>query len=500
MFRNKLRRELRRRLSHVRVLKELKRPAPRPAKAAAVVAGLDNDALCFAAQNPEHSEAGRAIALEQLVARVGAEAAEKGMDDFVNGLPTPGFLHDRDVARSDWVFFGLGRWLRMALGFSAVVASILFVIGIMGAPAEDQAFRNAITAGLVTEEEFQTYKDMSSVTAEFVENEERRAQTMGRARAIIAPDDPSSVAEPTSDAVRIALRTREGMDEPFKYYDQYSSWNGQMLMWAWLLFPVWAFVTGLRQKPARILLLRKFNNKEVGKSLEKMSKKNLRPYGHVFTLADKHFKRNWVLAFLSTFWASPFTLMQRCITVPIGFFRRFWDRSRDGPILIWNTRDFRNFAKRFEDRSGLNLEMARTQRKAVMIRTSDDWWKHVVELLMHAVDVIVIDLTEVAGGTVWELHKVLSEDVKERVVLVARDDRIEHAREQLREHGYADSVDHVLGYSPHGKFTDKKAFRAEMLDAQRRRLAADKARAAAQPSMAAGPVFGAASPAPTAGA
>lgn len=477
MLRMALRRELRRRLSHVRVVGELKRPQPRTGRAQALLAAMNNDALCFAAQNPEHSQAGRTLAREALVQRVGEDAAARGMEDFVNCLPTPGFLSEHDVAKSDWVFFGLGRWVRITLGFSAVVASILFVIGIMGSPAEDQAFQQAIDAGLVTEAEFQTFKDLTFTAPEFIENAERRAELEDRARAIIAPDDPAGVLDPTADAVRLALRAREGMDEPFRYYDQYTSWNGQTLMWAWLLFPVWAFVTGLRRKPARLLLLRKFNNKEVGKSLEKMSKRNLRPYGHVFTLADKHFKRNWLFAFLSTFWASPFTLLQRVFTVPIGLVRRRFDRSRDGPILIWNTRDFRNFARRFEDRSGLNLEMARTQRKAVMVRTSDDWWKHVIELLMHAVDVIVIDLTEVAGGTVWELRKVLSEDVRERVVLVAREDRLDHAREQLTEHGYGGEVDRVLGYSKGGKFSDTKAFRAQMLEAQRRRLASDRERA-----------------------
>jgi hypothetical protein len=119
-----------------------------------------------------------------------------------------------------------------------------------------------------------------------------------------------------------------------------------------LAFPVWAFVTAWRCKPARILLQR--------------------PYGHVFTLADRHSKRNPIWRFVSQFCASPITMPMRPLAVPVGFVRHFWDRLRDGPTLVWNTNDHRRFTKRFEDRAGLNLEMTHTQRKTIMVRTPDD--------------------------------------------------------------------------------------------------------------------------------
>jgi hypothetical protein len=170
-------------------------------------------------------------------------------------------------------------------------------------------------------------------------------------------------------------------------------------------------------------------------------------------------------------------LLVRVFTVPIGFVHRFFDRSRNGPILIWSATDFKNFAKRFEDRWGLNLEVARTQRKAVMVRTSDSWWQHVVELIMHAVDVIVIDLTQVAAGTVWELRKVPAEDVGERVVFTCREDRLEAAREELANHGYGAWVDQIQIYDRNGKFRDHARFRSAMRHAMQRRLARPDAQA-----------------------
>lgn len=436
-LRHAIRRSLNSRLKSVRTHKVLKADPP-SAGAEALVAQLSDEDLVFAAQNPDHSEAGRALAFRTLANKMGPEAAELRMEAFVNALPTPGYFTANDIAKNDWIFFGLGRWIRVGLGLLAALATIAFLAYFVYMLTQP-AWTDAISQGLLTQTDYDTWQAMT----EGADKDAREAELMAR----------------------------PGVAELVGPYEEASDTAAEYVLWAWLIFPVWALVTGMRRKPARVLLLRKFNNKEVGKSLEKLSKRNLRTYGHVFTLADKHFKRNWIYSFLSAFWASPLTLLVRVFTVPIGFVHRFFDRSRNGPILIWNSNDFKHFAKRFEDRWGLNLEVARTQRKAVMVRTSDTWWQHVVELIMHAVDVIVIDLTQVAAGTVWELRKVPAEDVGERVVFTCRDDRLDAARQELTIHGYGAWIDQIQVYDKHGKFHDHARFRSAMRHAMQRRLA-----------------------------
>lgn len=433
MSRVLLRQALARRLSDVRTISGLVGQTPK----SEVVAKLTDSALAFAAQNPDHSEAGRGLARAELARRVGEAEAQRRMDEFVNGLPTPGFLKAEDVSQNDNVFFGLGRWLRIAAGLAASAATILsiaYFVYVMTQPS----LADAVERGLVPKAQYEAYLAMP--VGDERTAEEKRLESLPGVAEVVAGENAA--------------------------VDGAANW----VLASWLAFPVWALGTASRRKPARILLLRKFNNRAIGRSIEKMSNANLRPYGHVFTLADKHFKRNWLWSFLSQFWASPLTMMVRFVTVPIGFVRRFWDRSRDGPILVWHARDFRHFARRFEDRPGLNLEMARTQRKAVMVRTSDAWWQHVVEITMHAADVIVIDLTEVSSGTVWELQKAPQEDVVERVVFVVREDRSEQARAELLTHGYAEHVPHLQIYGANGRFVDRASFRAEVRAALTRRL------------------------------
>jgi hypothetical protein len=201
-----------------------------------------------------------------------------------------------------------------------------------------------------------------------------------------------------------------------------------------------------------------------------MSRRSLKRYGHVFTLADKHFRRSVIAPFFSWFSFNPFLLVWRVINIPIAIVTRMTDRSRAGPILVKNARDFRNLARRLVDRYGLNLEMERTQRKAIAVRTSDLWWQHVVLMLMHAADVIVVDVTEVASGTRWELETMLTERVSERVLFIAREDQAEAARTSLREHGFPGRADHIVLYKKSGALLDDRAFRAEMLACMRRRL------------------------------
>lgn len=433
MARKDLRMALATRLAVVKTRGPLKRATPKESN----LANWDRETLAFAAMNPDHSEPGRALALSALEQRLGKDGAHQAMDQFINALPTPGYLRAADIAENDAVFFGAGRYLRIGLGVAASIATVLFIalfFVIMAVPGWD----DAVKQGLITQDERTAYDAMVS-----------------------GPEKEARLAE---------FFARPGVEQLLGPAEAATNAAATWAWWAWIAFPLWALATSLRQKPARILLLRKFNNKELGRSIEKMSNANLRPYGHVFTLADKHFKRNPVWSFISSFWASPFTLMVRCITVPIGFVRRFWDRSRDGPILIWNANDFRHFARRFEDRGGLNLEMARTQRKTIMVRTSDAWWQHVVELIMHACDVVVIDMTDVAAGTIWELRKIPAEDVGERVVFTCREDRVDEARTHLRTHGFGEAVDIVQVYDRRGRFKDKVGFRDAMRQAMLRRL------------------------------
>ncbi len=431
------------RLGEIRTISALKRREPNAGAAERALKSLSDAALAFAAQNSDHSEAGQTLARTALAQRVGEAEADRRIEAFIDETPEPGWVEAADIEQNDLLFFGTRRWMMRGV-LAAALLSVAIWLGLSwdGPDRERALWDQAIAQGLVSSQEVDA-----------------------------AYQQPTpNTNEPTSQTKLEALQERPGVGPLFEDYNRRQETAGFAGLWSILLFPLYTILLGWRQKPARVLLLRRFNDPQIGKSIESMSKKWLKPYGHVFTLADKHFRRSMIAPFFSWFSFNPFLLVWRVINIPIAFIIRLTDRSRAGPILVRDARDFRNFARRMIDRYGLNLEMERTQRKAIAVRTSDAWWQHVVLLLMHAADVIVVDVTEVASGTEWELQTMLTERVSERVVFIAREDEAADARASLQAHGFGGRAQSLALYKKSGALVDSRAFRAEMRAAMLRKL------------------------------
>jgi hypothetical protein len=337
--------------------------------------------LRAAAQNPDHSEAGRAAAEAELRAR------RLNADPW--RIAVPGFIKREDLEKKGArLFFGAGRTVRAWSGW------IFFLVfaGILIAAAWAQT----------------------------------RYYTIG-------------ISDDVAGALGIAF-----------------------------LAPliIWFIATALRRKPARILLLRKFNERHVSDPLERMLTQELRPYGHVASLSDKYIKRDtfgWLgTAALSL--SNPLAAIWFVIGMPIRFVWRLFDRSAMGPAVVLNARDYRNLAKRLRDRIGLNIQVATTSKEAFLVRTSDAWWQMVVHLLMDSSDALVVDLSQVSSGTEWELDVIREEQTQARCVFVSIWGRAEEAEALLRARGFENTC---FYYAPDGEMQRRPQFRAAMLAAMR---------------------------------
>ncbi len=228
----------------------------------------------------------------------------------------------------------------------------------------------------------------------------------------------------------------------------------------------WFFATIFRRKPARVLLLRKFNMRAASEPLERMLAQELRPYGHIASLSDKHIKRDafgWLgEAILSL--SNPLAAIWFVLGMPVRFVWRLFDRSAMGPAVVLNARDYRNLAKRLRDRIGLNAQVALVSKEAFLVRTSDAWWRMVVRLLMESSDAIVVDLSQVTEGTAWELDVIAEEGAAARCVFVSLWGKLGDAEAALQERGIAAPV---FYYAPDGEMQRRPRFRAAMLGAIR---------------------------------
>lgn len=410
------------RLKYIRTYGPLKR-ATLNASSEKVLSTLTPEALEAAALNPDHSEAGRAAAREKL----------GGLRHETFDITAPGYIQPTDLARGAALFFGAGRRVRQWFGALALLFFIAAFVAVgVSLDAQEKAIAAAQAQGALSaeaaialDEDFDWFEDSGATLA---------------------------AAMPTSaDVARGRLAQSAG----------YGVLGGAMLC-----LIVWLFATWMRAKPARITLLRKFNDRQIAKGIERVIDTHLRPFGHIVTLSDKHIRRSrfaWVSQLILAP-SNPAGAAFYAVTLPLRAAYRVFDRSRFGPAIVASARDYRNVARRLRDKGGLNLEVALTAKEAFIVRTTDAWWKQVVALMLNSADVIVADLSWVTEGTVWELNEINARAFLGRTVFLAREDRVQDAYAAMDRFG----VPHdkaLFVYRALGDMVDQNGFRAAMVDA-----------------------------------
>lgn len=355
---------------------------------------LSDRALRAAAINPDHSEAARQAADEELRARNAGAGRWR--------IAVTGFIRPRDLERrGDKLFFGWGRATRLWSG-RAIYAVFAMVVAL----------------------------------------------------AFLSPQGAVEIGDP---AFTFNILGAE-LDSELVF--------GVIGAAALSAIFIWFVSSALRRHPARVLLLRKFNVRAVSMPLGRVIAHELRPYGHVASLSDKHIRRDmfgWVqMALLSL--SNPLAAIWFVVGLPIRFAWRLFDRSAMGPAVVLNARDYRNLARRLRDRIGLNVQVAMVAKEAFLVRTADTWWRLVVRLLMDSSDVIVVDLSQVSEGTAWELDVIRDENAGARCVFVSIWGRAAEAEAALRERGFPHDC---FYYAPDGEMQRRGQFRVAMLAAMR---------------------------------
>lgn len=361
------------------------------------LAPLDAEDLAAAAENPDHSEAGRAAAVEA--------ARERGLELMRWRLEVPGFVRPADLARGELLFFGWGRAVRAWSG-RVIYLSFLLILAL-------------------------------AFVAEFLRD----------------------------GSLRLPPGATSGDQAVFAHVIE-EVWGPSIGIVTLAALLVWFFASAFRRRPARVLLLRKFNVRALSVPLERMMARELRPYGHIASLSDKHLRHdNWgwlSMAMLSI--SNPLAAIWFVIGAPVRFIWRLFDRSRMGPVTVLSARDYRSLVRRLRDRIGLNVQIAVGAKEAFLIRTSDAWWRIVVRLLMDSSDAILVDLSQISEGTAWELEVIREEETAARCVFVSLWGKAEEAQSALARLGLPNTCFH---YAPDGEIQRRAEFRSAMLAAMR---------------------------------
>src|SRR5215475_2421993 len=162
------------------------------------------------------------------------------------------------------------------------------------------------------------------------------------------------------------------------------------LIYLMLLVSTMAMLTE-RQRSLRALLLRPFGRPKLSRSLRKVVISHLGPIATTYTLSDKSYRP--------------------------GFFLMMFDRSADlwrtavGALYrpsrllmnVRNERTFLNVARVLPHVMGPSYKTFVVGDQALRIRATNDWWQLVVDMLMHSVDLIIMDVSDVGRGSTWEI-------------------------------------------------------------------------------------------------
>ncbi|MEZ5938197.1 MAG: hypothetical protein R3C52_08250 [Hyphomonadaceae bacterium] len=421
----------------------MKKPGPYPAGRLAALDALSDVELAATAANPDSHHDVRTEAQRRLV--------ERGAS--VDPVPVvPGFVPAVDADALRKRFFGLGRALRV---WGGVLTALTFLALLVAIGFADEfkrpALREAYEQGLITREEY------DGAGRKLTNEEYRKAEAEG------VEFDSAFASDARLDEVllhRTANETRSG--RRYRLAHDLGQTGALVLVVVWVS---WMAVSFFRGSPARVLLLRKFNARQLARSMQKVISLELRPFGHVTTLSDRYIRKSpfaWLSGVIPT--SIPHAILI-LIWLPVRFVLRLFNKSRWGPAWVGSARDFRNLATRLRDRVALNIEVAMNERsEAFVVRTHDNWWRLVIALLMRSADVIVVDLSNVTDGTEWELEQLSERSAFPCAVLVAQRDREGAARAAMARYAGADARPLHL-YAKSGDMLDQAAFRTDMLEA-----------------------------------
>jgi hypothetical protein len=212
----------------------------------------------------------------------------------------------------------------------------------------------------------------------------------------------------------------------------------------------------------RVLLLRPFGERKMSRQLRKLLVRSFGRVGHVYMLSDRNYRPIFLVSLVSSL-LSRVSLELRLITLfvltPLLAFKH--------TIRISTVKDGRGYLKlnsfmlmRFKPNLLALLSMGQTFN----IRCTDDWWQTVVLSLMYSSDVIVVDVSSVKGGIVWELDQIKKLGLASRSIFVAGESHIAAAKAYLAQHFCAAESPAVLSYGSRSNSRETQLFISRLIE------------------------------------
>jgi hypothetical protein len=212
-----------------------------------------------------------------------------------------------------------------------------------------------------------------------------------------------------------------------------------------LTLPVSSPIVGLWQAPPRFLFLRPFNRGLLSRPLKRTARRDVAPFGHIYTLSDADINVPWYVR----------------IPVLFGQLALFSFRMR----RVRDARQIGNLESAV-DRTWLrNMNWCISFGKVFPVASADACWREVVHCLLQRSSAVIIDVSDLRENVTWEIDQARILGLESRVFYLISVERAEGSRAALA-HALGDTAcaSRLFRYGKSG-LIDRERFTAALVEA-----------------------------------
>ncbi|HXO69467.1 MAG TPA: hypothetical protein VN838_10935 [Bradyrhizobium sp.] len=200
-----------------------------------------------------------------------------------------------------------------------------------------------------------------------------------------------------------------------------------------------------RRRSLRILLLRPFGDKGMTAALRRLVVNSLGPLAVTYTLSDRNYRPSiWL------------TVLERLADIARLALGALFKPSRR-IARVRNERTFLNLARAVPRVIRPGYRAFLTGDQAFNIKATEGMWKLVVDMLIHSVDIIIMDVSRVGKGSAWEISQLRTRQFLSRCIFVVQAGYESDGLAMLREHISDLDAVQLLVYDPKGNLRTNSA-------------------------------------------
>jgi hypothetical protein len=214
----------------------------------------------------------------------------------------------------------------------------------------------------------------------------------------------------------------------------------------------------VRRGMVRLLLLRPFGEAQMTAALKRVVRDRLAPLGYVYTLSDRNYRPSTTMSLMAFFG------QVRHVLAPIL-------RPSLRLATVSDESSFRDLLVALSPGFEISAKSAYAGGQAFNIRSTDNWWKRCIDVMIHSTEIIVMDVSRVSTGSTWEIVQMRRRALLDKCVFIVQEQYQQDGAQLLRELLPGGSMPRIHAFRSTGEFLDLQAFQAAIDERLERALA-----------------------------